>query len=28
MTFEFPFSVGCMRGTPANFFGMITGSAP
>ena len=28
MTFEFPFTVGCFRGTPSSFFGMtITGAA-
>ena len=24
MTFEFPYSVGCFRGTPSTFFGMMT----
>jgi len=28
MTFEFPFSVGCFRGTPTNFLGMMAGSTP
>ena len=26
MTFEFPYTVGCFRATPTNFFGMMTGS--
>ena len=27
MTFEFPFTVGCYRGTPSSFFGMTIASS-